>query len=541
MRCAPATASSPRRPGCWGWGARPWWRRSGATASRWIRTRPGAKSPTIRSLSMQLTNPDLFRSRCYVAGEWADADEGGTIAVENPATGERLGTVPSVGAAETRRAIAAAEEAMADWRARPAAERAAVRRRGYGLMMEHQEDLAVIMTAEQGKPMKESRGEIAYAAEFLEWFAEEGKRVYGDIIPSPQAGRRLLVLKQPVGVVAAITPWNFPAAMITRKAGPALAAGCTFVCKPASQTPYSALALAVLAEEAGIPAGVFSVLTGSASAIGGEMTGNPTVRKLSFTGSTEIGKLLMEQCAGTMKKVSLELGGNAPFIVFDDADLDAAVEGALISKYRNTGQTCVCTNRFLVQDSVYTAFADKLATAVAKMKVGNGLENDTQQGPLIDSDAVNTVEEHIADALNQGAHILLGGKRHSLGGSFFEPTVVTDVTPEMRMAKEETFGPVAPLFRFHTDDEAVNMANDTEFGLASYFYTQNLTRSWKISERLEYGIVGVNTGLISTTVAPFGGVKESGLGREGSKYGVEDYLEIKYVCLGGMTPFDRSE
>ncbi len=483
---------------------------------------------------MQLNNPDLLRSRCYVAGEWADADDGGTIAVENPATAESLGTVPSMEAAETRRAIAAAEEAMTDWRTRPAAERATVLRRWHDLMMEHQEDLAVIMTAEQGKPLKESRGEIAYAAGFIEWFAEEGKRVYGDIIPSPQAGRRLLVLKQPVGVVAAITPWNFPAAMITRKAGPALAAGCTFVCKPASQTPYSALALAVLAEEAGIPAGVFSVLTGSASAIGGEMTGNPAVRKLSFTGSTEIGKLLMEQCAGTMKKLSLELGGNAPFIVFDDADMDAAVEGAVASKYRNTGQTCVCTNRFLVQESVMDAFAGKLAAAVGDLVVGDGLQGDTDQGPLIDESAVEKVEEHIADALSGGAEVVTGGKRHALGGRFFQPTVVKGATPGMLVAGEETFGPLSPLFAFRDEAEAIALANDTRFGLASYFYTRDLARAWRVGEALEYGIVGLNTGLISTPVAPFGGVKESGIGREGSKYGIDEYVEIKYLAMAGL-------
>lgn len=492
-------------------------------------------------MTVNLKDPALFRQQCFINGEWVAADNGATLSVANPTSGKAMGTVPKLGATETQRAIQAAYEAYPAWRAKTAQERFKILRRWFELLLENQEDLATLMTLEQGKPIAESRGEIAYAASFIEWFAEEGKRVYGDIIPPHQSDKRIIVTKEPIGVCAAITPWNFPAAMITRKAGPALAVGCPMVVKPASATPYSALALAELGDRAGIPAGILSVVTGSSGTIGEEMTTNDLVRKVTFTGSTEVGKKLIAACSGSVKKVSMELGGNAPFIVFDDADLDAAVEGALVSKYRNTGQTCVCTNRFLVQDSVYTAFADKLATAVAKMKVGNGLENDTQQGPLIDSDAVNTVEEHIADALNQGAHILLGGKRHSLGGSFFEPTVVTEVTPEMRMAKEETFGPVAPLFRFHTDDEAVKMANDTEFGLASYFYTQNLTRSWKISERLEYGIVGVNTGLISTTVAPFGGVKESGLGREGSKYGVEDYLEIKYVCLGGMTPFDRSE
>src|SRR6056297_1387269 len=534
MRCAPATASSRRRPGCWGWDARPWWRRSGATTSRWIRARPGARPPTNRSHSMKLENPDLLRSRCYIAGEWVDADDEGTIAGDNPATGENLGAVPSLGADEPRRAITAAGEAMADWSARPAAERATVLRRWHDLMMEHQEDLAVIMTAEQGKPLAESRGEIAYAAGFIEWFAEEGKRVYGDIIPSPQAGRRLLVLKQPVGVVAAITPWNFPAAMITRKAGPALAAGCTFVCKPASQTPYSALALAVLAEEAGIPAGVFSVVTGSASAIGGEMTGNATVRKLSFTGSTEIGKLLMEQCAGTMKKVSMELGGNAPFIVFDDADVDAAVEGAIASKFRNTGQTCVCANRILVQDGVYDTFVKKLAAATENLKVADGFEDGSQIGPLIDDAAVAKVEDHIKDATGKGAKVLTGGERHPLGGSFYKPTVLSDVTPQMKVAREETFGPLAPVFRFKDEAEAIRMANDTEFGLAAYFYSRDVGRVWRVGEALEYGIVSINVGVFSNEVAPFGGVKESGVGREGSKYGIDDYLEMKFLCLGGI-------
>jgi succinate-semialdehyde dehydrogenase/glutarate-semialdehyde dehydrogenase len=488
-------------------------------------------------MTVNLKDPTLFRQQCFINGEWVAADNGDTLSVTNPTSGKVLGTVPKLGAVETRRAIQTAYDAYPAWRAKTAQERAQILRRWFELLLENQEDLATLKTLEQGKPITESRGEIAYAASFIEWFAEEGKRVYGDIIPAHQNDKRIIVTKEPIGVCAAITPWNFPAAMITRKAGPALAVGCPMVVKPASATPYSALALAELGDRAGIPAGILSVVTGSSGDIGGEVTTNDLVRKVTFTGSTEVGKKLIAACSGSVKKVSMELGGNAPFIVFDDADLDAAVEGALISKYRNTGQTCVCTNRFLVQDSVYDAFADNLAAAVAKMKVGNGLENETQQGPLIDIDAVETVEEHIADALNKGAQLLVGGKRHSLGGSFFEPTVMTDVTPDMRIAKEETFGPVAPLFRFNTDDEAVKMANDTEFGLASYYYTQNLARSWKISERLEYGIVGVNTGLISTTVAPFGGVKESGLGREGSKYGVEDYLEIKYVCLGGMTPF----
>jgi succinate-semialdehyde dehydrogenase/glutarate-semialdehyde dehydrogenase len=440
-----------------------------------------------------------------------------------------------MGTAETRRAIEAAATAQKAWRALTAKERQKPLRRLFDLMMEHQEDLAVIMTAEQGKPLAESKGEIAYAASFIEWFAEEGKRLYGDIIPGHQADKRILVLRQPVGVVAAITPWNFPAAMITRKAGPALAAGCTMVLKPATQTPLSALALAELAVRAGIPAGVFNVVTGSASAIGAEMTGNPAVRKLTFTGSTEIGKKLMVQCAGTLKKLSLELGGNAPFIVFDDADLDAAVQGAIASKYRNTGQTCVCANRLLVQEGVYDEFAAKLSAAVAKLRVGDGLKGATDQGPLIDDKAVAKVEEHVADALAKGAKVAAGGRRHSLGRTFYEPTILTGVTPQMLVAREETFGPVAPLFKFKTEAEAIKMANDTEFGLAAYLYTRDLARSWRVSEAIEYGIVGLNTGIISTEVAPFGGVKESGTGREGSKYGILDYTEIKYVCVGGVS------
>jgi succinate-semialdehyde dehydrogenase / glutarate-semialdehyde dehydrogenase len=480
----------------------------------------------------ELQDKRLFRQQCYVNGSWIGADNGATIQVTNPATGAVLGTVPKLGAEETRRAIEAADAAWPHWRDKTAGERAKILRRWQELMLEHQEDLARLMTAEQGKPLAEARGEIAYAASFIEWFAEEAKRVYGDTIPSHQGDKRLLVIKQPVGVCAAITPWNFPAAMITRKAGAALAAGCTMVVKPASATPYSALALAELAEQAGVPAGVFSVVTGASSAIGGELTGNPLVRKLTFTGSTEIGKQLMRECAGTMKKISLELGGNAPFIVFNDADLDAAVDGALISKYRNTGQTCVCTNRFLVQDEVYEEFAAKLAVKVQALKVGDGLQGETQQGPLIDEAAVEKVLEHIKDALGKGARIAYGGKRHPLGGTFFEPTILTEVTPEMLVAREETFGPLAPLFRFADEDEAVRIANDTRYGLAAYFYTRDLARSWRVGEALEYGIIGINTGLISTTVAPFGGVKESGLGREGSRYGIEDYLEIKYLCLG---------
>jgi succinate-semialdehyde dehydrogenase/glutarate-semialdehyde dehydrogenase len=440
-----------------------------------------------------------------------------------------------MGAAETRRAIDAAAAALRPWAAKTAKERAVILRRWFDSIVQHQEDLATLMTAEQGKPLAESMGEILYAASFIEWFAEEGKRLYGDVIPGHQADKRILVLRQPVGVVAAITPWNFPAAMITRKAGPALAAGCTMVLKPATLTPYSALALAELAARAGIPAGVFNVITGSASAIGGEMTGNPAVRKLTFTGSTEIGKKLMAQCAGTMKKVSLELGGNAPFLVFEDADLDAAVQGALASKYRNTGQTCVCANRFLVQASVYDEFAGKLREAVARLRVGDGLAGVTDQGPLIDFKAVAKVEEHIADAVAKGANVAAGGKRHALGGTFFEPTILTNVTPAMLVAREETFGPVAPLFKFETEAEAISLANDTEFGLAAYVYTRDLARSWRVSEAIEYGIVGLNTGLISTEVAPFGGVKESGTGREGSKYGILDYTELKYVCIGAVS------
>jgi succinate-semialdehyde dehydrogenase / glutarate-semialdehyde dehydrogenase len=484
---------------------------------------------------MKLQDPRLLKESGYIDGAWAAADGGETLPVHNPATGAKLGVIPNMGTTETRRAIAAAAAAMPAWAARTAKDRAVILRRWFDLMMANQEDLAVLMTAEQGKPLAESKGEIAYAASFIEWFAEEGKRLYGDIIPGHQADKRIMVLRQPVGVVAAITPWNFPAAMITRKAGPALAAGCTMVLKPATQTPFSALALAELAERAGIPKGVFNVVTGSATAIGGEMTSNPTVRKLTFTGSTEIGKKLIVQCAATVKKLSLELGGNAPFIVFDDADLDAAVQGALASKYRNTGQTCVCANRLLVQAGVYDEFSKKLAEAVGKLRVGDGLAGPTDQGPLIDAKAVAKVEEHIADAVKKGAKVALGGKRHALGGTFFEPTILTDVTPQMMVAREETFGPLAPLFKFDTEAEAIAMANDTEFGLAAYLYTRDLARSWRVSEAIEYGIVGLNTGIISTEVAPFGGVKESGAGREGSKYGIMDYTELKYVCVGGVS------
>ncbi|WP_454737890.1 NADP-dependent succinate-semialdehyde dehydrogenase [Cupriavidus necator] len=481
---------------------------------------------------LNLKDSSLLRLQCYIDGRWIDGER--RIDVTNPATGERVGQVPQLGADETRQAIEAANRALPAWRARTARERSALLRKWFELIMASQEDLARIMTAEQGKPIAESRGEIAYAASFIEWFAEEGKRIYGDTIPAPVSNQRIVVTKEPVGVCAAITPWNFPAAMITRKAGPALAVGCTMVLKPASQTPLTALALVALAERAGIPAGVLSVVTGSASAIGGEMSSNPLVRKLTFTGSTEVGRVLMAQTASTVKKVSMELGGNAPFIVFDDADLDAAVEGAIVSKYRNAGQTCVCANRIYVQSSVYEAFAQKLVAAVASLKVGNGMEDGVRIGPLIDDKAVAKVEEHIADAVGKGARVLQGGQRHTLGHSFFQPTVLADVAPGMLVAREETFGPLAPLFRFDTEDEVVAMANDTEFGLASYFYARDLGRVWRVSERLEYGIVGVNTGLISTEVAPFGGVKQSGVGREGSHYGVEDYLVIKYTCMAGI-------
>jgi len=484
--------------------------------------------------AISFSDPKLFRQQCYIDGKWVDADKGGTIEVLNPADGTVLGTVPNMGAEEARRAIEAANKAWPAWRAKTAKERGAIVRKWAQLMLENTEMLAQLMTLEQGKPLAESKGEIAYAASFLEWFAEEGKRVYGDTIPTYAPDRRIVVLKQPVGVCTAITPWNFPSAMITRKAGPALAAGCPMVLKPASQTPFSALALAELAERAGVPAGVFSVVTGSASQIGGEFTSNPIVRKVTFTGSTEIGRLLMEQSARTVKKVSMELGGNAPFIVFDDADLDAAVEGAIASKYRNAGQTCVCANRILVQEGVYDAFVEKLAAKVKEMKVGNGLEDGVSQGPLIDMKAVEKVEEHVKDAVEKGARLVLGGKRHALGGTFFEPTIIAGVTPEMKVAKEETFGPMAPIFAFKTEDEAIAMANDTEFGLAAYFYSRDIGRVWRVGEALEYGIVGSNTGLISTEVAPFGGVKESGVGREGSKYGIEDYLEIKYFAQAGL-------
>jgi len=479
---------------------------------------------------MKLEDSNLLRQQCYLNGQWVGGEN--DFPVRNPASGAELARVPRLGAAETRAAIAAADAAWPAWRSRTAKERAAVLRRWFELMHQHADDLALLMTSEQGKPLAEARGEVLYAASFVEWFAEEGKRAYGETIPAVAADKRMLVIKQPIGVCAAITPWNFPAAMITRKVAPALAAGCTVVVKPAEQTPLTALALAELAHRAGFPAGVFNVITGDPVAIGGELTSNPTVRKLSFTGSTEVGRLLMGQCAPSIKKLSLELGGNAPFIVFDDADLDAAVEGAMISKYRNTGQTCVCANRLLVQDGIYEAFAAKLAAKVATLKVGEGTEAGVTQGPLIDADALAKVEAHIADAVAHGARVLAGGRRHEKGGTFFQPTVLADVTPQMRVAREETFGPVAPLFRFQTEEEAIALANATEFGLASYFYSRDIGRIFRVGEALEYGMVGVNTGLISNEVAPFGGIKQSGLGREGSKYGLEEYLEVKYLCLG---------
>jgi succinate-semialdehyde dehydrogenase/glutarate-semialdehyde dehydrogenase len=484
---------------------------------------------------MKLKDPQLLREKAYLNGEWVGADSGAVFEVTNPATGAVLARVPDMLEGEARRAIEAAAAAWPAWAAKTAKERAAVLRKWYELIMANQEDLAVIMTSEQGKPLSESRGEVAYGASFIEWFAEEGKRIYGDVIPPTQAGRRIIVLKQPIGVVAAITPWNFPNAMITRKCGPALAAGCPIVIKPPAETPLSALALAVLAERAGIPKGIFNIVTTNhSSRVGQEMTANTLVRKFSFTGSTEIGKLLMRQCASTVKKVSLELGGNAPFIVFDDADLDAAVTGAMLSKFRNMGQTCVCANRLFVQDKVYDAFAAKLAAAAAAMKVGDGLADGVTQGPLINMEAIEKVEGLVNDAVRKGAKVLTGGKRHALGQTFFEPTVLTDVTAQMPIAQEEIFGPVATLFRFSTEADAIRLANDTEYGLAAYFYARDLGRVWRVAEALEYGIVGINEGIISTEVAPFGGMKESGIGREGSKYGIEDFLEVKYLAMGGL-------
>ena len=485
-------------------------------------------------IKLHIKDQSLFRQQCYIDGQWVDADDGATLEVTNPANDSVIGTVPKLGAAETARAIDAAQEAFKSWRQLPAKQRAACLKTLAQLMLDNAEDLAKLMTIEQGKPLVESRGEVAYAASFFEWFAEEGKRIYGDVIPHQQPDRRIVVIKEPIGVCAAVTPWNFPSAMITRKAGPALAAGCTIVIKPASSTPYSALALCELAERAGIPAGVINVVTGASSEIGQELTANEKVRKLSFTGSTAIGKVLMRQCADTIKKVSLELGGNAPFIVFDDADIDAAVTGAMQSKYRNAGQTCVCANRILVHESVYDEFAEKLALAVEQMQVGDGLEDGTEVGPLIDVAAVEKVEAHISDAVAKGAQVAVGGSRHSLGGTYFQPTVIQHVDTDMAVATEETFGPLAPLFKFSSESEAIEMANATEFGLAAYLYCRDIGRVWRLSEALEYGIVGINTGIISTEVAPFGGMKESGIGREGSKYGIDDYVEIKYLCMAGL-------
>ena len=483
---------------------------------------------------MKLNDNSLFRQQCFIGGQWVNADSGETMDVVNPANGETIGTMPVAGASETRRAIEAADAAWPAWRKLTAKERAAIIREWHDLVLANADDLAMLMTLEQGKPLAEAKGEIAYASWFIEWFAEEGKRAYGEVIPQTIADRRIVVIKEPVGVVAAITPWNFPAAMITRKAGPALAAGCPIVLKPASSTPYTATALVELADRAGVPAGVMNILSGSAQAIGGEMTKNPTVRKLSFTGSTEIGKELMAQCAGTIKKVSLELGGNAPLIVFDDCDMDQAIRGAMASKYRNAGQTCVCANRILVQGDVYDEFASRFAQAVGELQVGSGLSEGVTQGPLIDMAAVEKVEEHIQDALAKGARLVVGGERHSLGGQFFRPTVLSGATTEMKIASEETFGPVAPLFRFETEDQAIEMANNTEFGLAAYFFSRDIGRIWRVSEALEYGMVGINEGIISTEVAPFGGYKESGLGREGAREGLHEFLETKYLCMGGI-------
>lgn len=483
---------------------------------------------------MNLTDPSLFKQSCYINGEWVEAPDGKTTPVNNPVDDSVLGQVPSLGATETRAAIEAADASWVAWRNLTGKERCNILRRWFNLMMENQKDLAIIMTSEQGKPLAEAMGEVAYAASFIEWFGEEAKRLYGDTIPHPLPGKRIVVLKQPIGVVASITPWNFPAAMITRKCAPALAAGCPVVIRPASQTPFSALALAELADRAGIPKGVLNVITGPSGEMGGELTSNPLVRKLSFTGSTEVGKLLMSQCAGTVKKVSLELGGNAPFMVFDDADLDAAVAGAIASKYRNAGQTCVCANRILAQAGIHDEFAERLAKAATDLKVGNGLDEGVQQGPLIDVKAVEKVEYHIANATENGAKLVAGGERHALGGTFFQPTVLSNVTTAMAISREETFGPVAPIFKFESEEEAIQMANDTEFGLAAYFYSRDIGRIWRVAEQLEYGIVGINEGIISNEVAPFGGIKESGIGREGSKYGMDDFTEMKYLCMGGI-------
>ena len=483
---------------------------------------------------LRLQDPSLLKNLALIDGQWCPATDGATLDVRNPATGEFIGHIPNIGATQTQQAIDAAERAFASWKLRTAEDRATLLKRWHALMVANADDLALLMTAEQGKPLAEAKGEIAYAASYIEWFAEEARRIYGEVIPSPWPDKRIVVTREPVGVCAAITPWNFPSAMITRKVAPALAAGCTIIVKPATQTPLSALAMAELAQRAGIPAGVFNVITGDARPIGGVLTASPTVRKLTFTGSTEVGRVLAAQCAPTLKRMSLELGGNAPFIVFNDADLDAAVAGAMASKYRNTGQTCVCSNRFLVQDGVYDAFAAKLGQAVAALKVGNGLDAGVTQGPLIDAPALAKVQELVADAVAKGATVVAGGQPHALGGTFYEPTVLTNVTPAMRVAQEEIFGPVSPLFRFSTEQEAVQMANDTEFGLAAYFYSQDVGRAWRVSAALEYGMVGVNSGVISTAVAPFGGIKQSGMGREGSLHGIDEYVDTKYVCMGGV-------
>ena len=483
---------------------------------------------------MKLSDQALLKTRAYIDGHWADADSGETLPVFNPATGETIAEIAKCGTAETRRAIEAAEKAQVAWRKRSAKDRAAILRRWFNLMMDSQEDLAQILTAEQGKPLAEARGEIAYGAAYIEWFAEEAKRIYGDTIPQPSDDKRIVVIKQPVGVVACITPWNFPNAMLTRKIAPALAAGCAVVCKPANETPLSAFAFVELAERAGVPPGVINVVAGVTREIGAELTSNPTVRKLTFTGSTEVGKLLMKQCAGTVKRTSMELGGNAPFIVFDDANLDAAVEGAIICKFRNAGQTCVCANRILVQEGVYDEFAEKLMAATGALKLGNGLDDGVTMGPLINEGAANDVLGFVDDAVAKGANVATGGGRSDLGACYLQPTVLTNVSPDMRVFREEIFGPVAPLFRFRTEEDAIAMANDTEFGLACYFYSRDVGRIWRVAEGLEYGIVGINEGIISNEMAPFGGIKESGQGREGSKYGLDDYLEIKYMCVGGI-------
>jgi succinate-semialdehyde dehydrogenase/glutarate-semialdehyde dehydrogenase len=528
---APAYRRTPELPGA---GGKPIIVRFVRDRSRARQTPEIVMPPDSLDRSIALSDSSLFRQRCLVNGEWTPADDGATMPVVNPATGKSIGTVPLMGAAETQRAIEAASAAWPAWRAKTAKERSAILRKWHELQIAHRDDLALILTTEQGKPLAEARGEIGSGAAYTEWFAEEARRIYGDVIPTVGNDRRFVVIKEPVGVCAAITPWNFPSSMITRKVAPALAAGCTVVIKPAEATPFSALALAELAMRAGFPPGVLNVVTGDPPTIGGEMCANPTVRKLSFTGSTEVGRLLMKQVAPTIKKLSLELGGNAPFIVFDDADLDAAVDGAMASKYRNAGQTCICANRLFVQDRVYDAFAEKLAARVRGLKVGPGTEVDVTQGPLIDAAGLAKVEEHVADATSRGARIITGGRRHALGGTFYEPTVLTDVNAEMKIFREETFGPVAPLIRFGSDAEVIELANRTEFGLASYFYSRDIGRIWRVAEALEYGMVGVNTGVITTEVAPFGGVKQSGLGREGSRYGIDEFVEVKYVCLGGI-------